>query len=421
MSIARDIAYGVAGLASSPVWGFRLLRTGKWRTDWPGRFGRTPAPAGARAGKTLLIHAVSVGEVNATSQLVQQLRRARPEMEIVVATTTNTGFDRATELYAEQHVVRRYPFDFSFAVNRFLDTVRPDLVALMELEVWPNFVEACTRRRIPVCVINGRLSERSFRRYRWIKPWIRSSFAQLTAAAVQTAEIAERFRQMGVPERRVRVLDTMKWDTAQVDEQVDGADDLAADMGIDRGRPLIVAGSTAPGEDKLLIDTCPTEAQLLIAPRKPEWFEAVMQHAPGAVRRTRPDPSPDPRRRIFLLDTIGELRKAYALADVVVVGRSFLGLYGSDMMEPIALGKPTIIGPHHSDFAQIMAALRERDGVIVTTEPGRVAEQLLQDRDRAAALAKRGREVILAHQGSTRKHADLLVDLLNGALAAPAN
>ncbi len=415
MGLGRDIVYGAAAAGSAPVWGFQLLRTGKWRTDWSGRFGRSPMKQDPHtARKTLLIHAVSVGEVNATRRLIELLGHAQPSLRIVLATTTNTGFARARQVYGGSHEVVRYPFDFSFAVNRFLNTVRPDLVALMELEIWPNFVEACAHRGIPVCTINGRLTHRSFRRYRWVRPWVRRSFAQLAATAVQTPEIAERFQAMGVPRERVHVLDTMKWDTAQVTDHVEGADTLAAEMGIDRNRALIVAGSTAPGEDKLLIDTCPSQAQLLIAPRKPEWFDQVIRYAPQAIRRSDPKPLRQPsERRIFLLDTIGELRKAYALADVVVVGRSFGRLYGSDMTEPIALNKPTIIGPQYSDFAQVMAALLKHDGIMVTSEPGRVAGQLLQDRERAAALAKRGREVILAHQGSAQKHADLLMKLLH--------
>jgi 3-deoxy-D-manno-octulosonic-acid transferase len=178
---------------------------------------------------------------------------------------------------------------------------------------------------------------------------------------------------------------------------------------------LIVAGSTAPGEDKLLIDTCPPEAQLLLVPRKPEWFAGVAALSPGIVRRTEhPDGQSRPLdgQRLFLLDTIGELRKAYALADVVIVGRSFLGLYGSDMMEPIALGKPTIIGPHHADFADIMGALIAGEGIIVSAEPGKVAAELLADPTRARALAERGRRVILSRQGATERHAELLLRLM---------
>jgi 3-deoxy-D-manno-octulosonic-acid transferase len=216
-------------------------------------------------------------------------------------------------------------------------------------------------------------------------------------------------------------------------------------LGLDLRRPIIVAGSTGPGEEQLLIDTCPPEAQLVIAPRKPERFEEVARLAPGMVRRTqRPDQDagvqrPDsgaPRHmpnakcqvpnanregqapaepQLFLLDTLGELRKAYALADVVIVGRSFLGLYGSDLMEPAALGKPVIIGPHHDDFADTVQAMTQADAVIITGEPGKAAAQLLADRKRAAQLGDNARKCIEARQGSTARHAAMLRKLLEDA------
>ncbi|MEM7627016.1 MAG: glycosyltransferase N-terminal domain-containing protein [Planctomycetota bacterium] len=413
MGLGRDILYAGGLLITSPVWGLSLLRTGKWRTDWAGRFGRAAqreSPDEKR--KTLLIHGVSVGEVGLIRNLVAELEQA-PGLDLVITTTTNTGFARATALYADRHRVVRFPLDFTAAVRRFLDAVQPDAVALVELELWPNFMDACTARGVPVAVINGRLSARSFRRYRKVKRWVGSSFAKLAAAAVQNDDYAERFADMGVPRDKVHVLDTMKWDTAIVEDRVDGADQLAMELGIDRDRPLIVAGSTAPGEEKMLIETCPRDAQLLIAPRKPEWFDAVMKVAPDAVRRTVGRPAAD-GQRVFLLDTIGELRAAYSLADVCVVGRSFTGeLYGSDMMEPIALGKPTVIGPYYADFADTMKALRDAGAIVVTEEPGDAAAELLNNPAVAGELAAAGRAVILSRQGATRRHAALLLELLD--------
>lgn len=420
MGIGRDILYGVGAAATAPLWGAGLLRTGKWRTDWAGKLGKTEKQKNKKAGnKTLLIHAVSVGEINLIRNLVAELETVAG-LDLVIATTTNTGFARATSLYGERHRVVRFPLDFSFAVNRFLDAIRPDAVALVELEVWPNFMDAATARGIPVAVINGRLTARSFRGYRRFRRLITSAFSQLSVAAVQTDDYAERFIALGTPAERVKVFDTMKWDTAEVRDTVDGAEQLAAEMGIDRSRPLVVAGSTAPGEDKLLIENCPSDAQLLIAPRKPEWFDDVMKHAPDAVRRTAPlqasplAPQASPLKpQVFLLDTIGELRAAYSLADVCIVGRSFTGeLYGSDMIEPIALGKPTVIGPHFSDFADTMKALADAGGIVVTDDPGGAVTELLHNKTLAAELAAAGRQVILSRQGATKRHAAMLIELM---------
>lgn len=424
MGLLTDVVLGAAAVATSPWWGLRMLRAGKHHTDWAGRLGKCDiAPPDGRP--TLLLHAVSVGEVNAIRLLVDTLatrtRESDPDgrgWRILIAATTDTGFARARQLFEPEHTVVRYPFDFSFAVRRFLDAARPDLVATVELEVWPNFTAGCVKRSIPLCVVNGRLSKRSYRGYKRLAPLVRPMFRQIARVAAQSQAIADRFEGVGVPRQRITVTDTMKWDTAQIADHVDSSSTLANALGIDRSRPLIVAGSTGPGEEKLLIETCPPHAQLLLVPRKPERFDEVAQlaaqHGPLVRRSTQPDGShrPTDDQRLFLLDTMGELRKAYALADVVIVGRSFLGLYGSDMMEPIALGKPTIIGPHHSDFADIMDALIDAEGILVTDQPGPTAANLLSHPDRARQLAHQGRQVIQARQGATQRTAQLLIEMM---------
>lgn len=420
MSLGYDLAYTAAAAATCPIWGPRLLRTGKWRTDWRARLARLPVGASAAAaGPTLLIHAVSVGEANAIRLLLPAVARRVPGIRIVVSATTDTGIARARHLYAAEHEVVRFPFDWSGCVRRFLDAVRPDVVALVENEVWPNFMGRCARRGIDVCVINGRLTERSFRRYRLVAPAARRMYGLLQAAAVQTEAYARRFRTLGVSAERVHVFDTMKWDTAEIADHVDGAAGLAATLGIDRSRPLVVAGSTGPGEEQLLLASCPPRAQLLLAPRKPERFDAVARLAPDAMRRTHcPDGAarPPDGRRHFLLDTIGELRKAYALADVVAVGRSFVPDHGgSDPIEPIALGKPTIIGPHHTNFLDTVTALRDGGGILVSDQPGPAIADLLARPDQAAELARRGRQVIAGHQGATERHACLLAERVTEA------
>jgi len=419
MSFFRDVLYAAGAVISSPVWGWRLWRTGKWRSDWAGRFGHAELPVAGPGVKTVLIHAVSVGEVNAIRQLVQRLDEQGGEpLRILISTTTNTGTERARALFEPKHTVVRYPLDFTRAVGRFLDAVKPDAVALVELEVWPTFVEQCDRRQIPVAVVNGRLSARSFSRYKWIRPLVRSAFGRLRRAAVQDEDYAERFIAMGTPADRVKVTGTMKWDTAVIADEVDGADELAALLGIDRSRPLIVCGSSGPGEEKLFVETLgDLNAQLLIAPRKPERFDEASMAMGEHVRRSRCDEGTtrEPGRfDRFLLDTIGELRKAYALADVAVIGRSFCPLYGSDMTEPIALGKATVIGPNVDDFRDMMAKLLAGDGILQVADAAALksAVQRLLDADTARDLAERGRSVIRQQQGATDKHARLILDLI---------
>ena len=415
MSAVVDAAYLAGLLAASPVIGWRMARTGKHRSDWPARLGRGSALARPGPQGRLLVHAVSVGEVNAARGLVERLAA---HGDVVLSVTTDTGFARATQLFGQRLPVVRYPLDAGFAVERFLDRVQPTLVALVELELWPNFMRSCARRGVPVGVVNGRLSARSFSRYRLARPLLSGMFRQLAFACVQTDAYADRFRAMGVPDDRVQVTGTMKWDTAQVAEEVPGADSLAAELGIDRSRPLVVAGSTAPGECALLHAAVPQGVQLLCAPRKPEWFDASAAEMPGCVRRTLGDRREGADR--FLLDTIGELRKAYALATAVVVGRSFGDLHGSDMMEPVALGKATLIGPRYGDFADTAEKLAAAGGLRVTSRLDLVRDlaQVLADAELRAGMAAAGRAVIAREQGATDRHERVLRRfLVHGASA----
>ena len=415
----RDAAYLAAVTATSPVWAWRMKRTGKLNTDWRGRFGQGDALPRAR-GRRILVHAVSVGEVNAIRTLVDRLSSDRTAPEVVVCATTDTGFARAREVFAPKHHVVRYPFDASWMVRALLDRVRPDLVALCELEVWPNFVDECRARGIPVVVVNGRLSARSFRRYALARAIVAPTFRKLRAALVQQQEYAARFFALGVPAGRVFVTGTMKWDTANVADQVPGAAELAAELGIDRSRPLLVAGSTAPEEHALLRDAVPPGTQLLCAPRKPEWFDAAAGDLPGCARRSRREQGSGSGR--FLLDTIGELRKAYALADVVVIGRSFGSLHGSDPMEPAALGKPITCGPRMGDFRESFEALRDSGALEVAPDSAaltRVLGALVADPAERARRGAAARATVIAHQGATERTSEALLAML--AEGAPSH
>lgn len=417
MANLLDPIYLLVAGVTAPWW----MR--KARSGWPERFGRIEPVSDAQSPKDqhdeprangrrrrLMLHAVSVGEVSALRHLVPLLV---PHCDVLVTASTDSGLKRAQELYAGTCQVRRYPLDASFAVRRFLDAARPDAVALVELELWPNFISACGARAIPVCVINGRLSERSFKGYRKIRRFLRRTFGALEFAAVQDNAYASRFEAMGVTPHRCLLTGSMKWDAARIEDDVPGADALAAELGIDRSRPLIVAGSTGPGEEELLHRSCPPGVQLLCAPRRPERFDEAARALPGCVRRSRRAPRPGADR--FLLDTIGELRAAYALADVVVVGRSFGALYGSDPIEPIALGKPTVIGPSVSDFQQIVGTLEGAAGLLRATPESLagVLANLIADPDERSRLARCGRDCIRAAQGASERHAALCLSLLD--------
>ncbi len=409
LSVVADAAYLVAAVVAAPLW----LR--KKRSGWSERFGRIdPLPAPAPGRRRLMIHAVSVGEVNLVRALVERLA---PEVDLVIATTTDTGTARAKELYTGAAHLVRYPLDASWSVRRFLDAARPDAVALVELELWPNFSRECARRSVPMAIINGRLSDRSAGRYRMARPLLGGHFAKLSFVAAQDETYARRFVDAGAQADRVKVVGSMKWDSAQTIERVTGAAELAGALGIDRSKPLIVAGSTAPEEHALLRDATPPGVQLLCAPRRPEWFDDAARDLDGCVRRSqRPGNEPgalSPTGR-YLLDTIGELRKAYALADVAVVGRSFGELFGSDPMEPAALGKPVVIGPSVADFRTVVETMRHEDAIIQTTReelPG-VLKRLFEDAGERQARGERALACVRKHQGATERHVAMLLDLL---------
>lgn len=417
---ALDAFYIPAAVLSAPWW------ARKARSDWGQRFGKIqPLPAKQPGVRRVLLHAVSVGEVNTLREQVPMLKDRG--LEVVVSVGTDTGIARARALFGAMVGVWvvRYVLDFSWAVERFLDAVMPDAVALVELEVWPNFLRACAQRRVPACVINGRLSARSFRGYSKVRFALRGTFATLASACVQDDEYQARFRAMGVPEDRVRVTGSMKWDAATLLEpgqELPGAAKLAAELGIDRTKPLIVAGSTAPigdgsCEEALLHAACPAGVQLLCAPRKPEHYQAAWLAMGGAgrcARRSDKSPASHGTTR-FLLDTIGELRHAYALADVVVIGRTFGTLGGSDPIEPIALGKATICGTGFANFQSATRVFSDA-GAIEIVERARLADAitaLLADGARRQGMGQSGVACVRAQQGATARHADEIVRLLH--------
>lgn len=430
-----DLVYlGLAAL-TSPLW------ARKRRKDWGERLGKVEPIIAPADAPRLMLHAVSLGEVNATRPLITRLLSEAADLHIILTTTTDTGTERAHKLYELDKAtgrlhIRRYPLDASWSVRRFLDRTTPDAVLLMELEVWPQFIGLCKRRGVPVGVVNGRLSARSFRNYARARSVLKKMFASLSFAATQTDEYTGRFEHMGAA--LVRTVGSMKWDSAldaldvgQAQLQ-STADDLRSDLGIERGRKLVVAGSTAPGEPELIlraIENHPAEPALLVAPRRPEWFDqAASDLGSGVVRRSDASVG-DPSRGRFVLDTFGELRAAYSLANVVVIGRSFVDLHGSDPMEAAALAKPIIIGPNTDDFSQPVLALMSAGGLVQTDSQGleSALHELLSDDDLRHQRAQAAFDTVQANAGAAdrtvamiREHMPMLFECDNPRNAQPS-
>ncbi|HUV67756.1 MAG TPA: 3-deoxy-D-manno-octulosonic acid transferase, partial [Sedimentisphaerales bacterium] len=358
MRFVLDVLYLLAALAYSPVIIYRAVRHKRYRTGWAQRFGRIRRRNPAE--KCIWLHAVSVGEVNAAKTIVEELVRRFGDFEIVVSTTTDTGFARATSLFGKHHEVFYFPFDFSCVMSRAFKNIRPAICLLMELEVWPNFVSVAQRRNVPVVVVNGRISDKSFSRYNRIRPFARRVFQNVSLVLAQTDEYAERFRAIGTAAENVVVTGSLKYDTAQITDKVEGTDALAAQLDLG-GERLWVAGATGPGEEKIILDVFAQlkqsewfrDLRLAIVPRKPERFDEVARLIEdaglkflryGAIKNSGAKCTE--KVPIILGDTMGDLRKFYCLATVIFVGRSLVPMGGSDMMEAAALGKCTIFGPH---------------------------------------------------------------------------
>lgn len=427
-----DIAYYAGVAATWPLWATRRKSREKVRDAFATRQGKLPRPRRGN-GAAVLVHAVSVGELNAARAMIDAMLARREGLHVVVTTTTAAGDALARERYAgrDDVTVTRFPLDLTPAIGRLLDAARPALVVLMELEVWPNFMRHCARRKIPVAVANGRVTEPSARKYRLLGPLGRTMFARLAACVAQDEVYAERFAAMGVPRDRLRVAGTMKFDAATVGDTVPGADELARDVGLEEAGETIVAGSTGPGEEAIVLDAyrslLPSRPglRLAIIPRKPERFDEVAQLIESAgfacVRRSVKSEIGNRKSEmpVVLGDTMGELRKFYALARVVFVGRTLVDLgakqHGSDMIEPCALGKPTIVGPFTGNFEEPMRAFRGAGAIVEVADGAALCAQLdrlLTDRDAATAMGRKARQIVVAGKGALERHLDVLMPLL---------
>jgi len=428
MKFALDLLYLSALAAISPLVFYRMIRHNRYRAGWSDRFGKISRRNPRK--KCIWIHAVSVGEVNATRTVVRELRDRFGDFEIVISTTTDTGFARAADVFGDDLAVFYFPLDFSWTVKRAFENIRPSLCLLMELEVWPNFVRIAERLNVPVAVINGRISDRSFSRYRMVKPFVEKMFGRLSLVLAQTDEYANRFTELGAVDDKVIVTGSLKYDTAEVTDNVEGADALAVQLNIGN-ETLWVAGGTGNNEEKMLVDVyrkllqCDgfDEVRLAIVPRKPERFdevaEIIKQAGFDVIRYSRfKGTTPAARtdsRTIILGDTMGDLRKFYSLATIVFVGRSLVPMGGSDMIESAALGKCTVFGPYTSNFTQTVDALLAGEGAIEVQNEDELLRSLqkcLSQPDFAHTIAQNGREIIKNNQGATAKSVDRIAELL---------
>lgn len=397
----------------------RGIRYGGFHQRWPERFGTFPDPD---FSDSLWIHAVSMGEVNAAEPLINALRKRYPASPVVVTTVTPTGSERVRQLFGDSVFHVYLPYDLPFAVRRFLSHIRPRLAVIVETEIWPNLYFTCGRRGIPLMIVNARLSERSMRGYRAMRGVVRSALRCVQAIAAQSDSDAARYLELGADPAIITVSGNLKFDMPVPGAAVDGGRRMREQWG--RMRPVWMAASTHEGEEMPVLEAHLAvlqrlpDALLLLAPRHPERFRQVehsVRELGFSVGTRSAHRVPAPAHQVFVIDAMGELMPFFAAADLAFVGGSLVPIGGHNVLEPAALSRPVLVGPHTFNFEQITLALLRGGGgqrVPKAEALGPQVLQLLRDPDLRAAMGRRACEVFESERGAVDRVMELVEALL---------
>ncbi|MBI5419409.1 MAG: 3-deoxy-D-manno-octulosonic acid transferase [Deltaproteobacteria bacterium] len=418
-----NLALSGALLVAGPVWIPWTLLSRRRRRNFLDRLGigltRVPSPSGK--GR-IWIHAVSVGETLSAAPLVRRLRSRLPDAEILLSTVTLTGQETAEKVLGAETDARFYfPFDLPGIVRNFLARVRPDLVVVLETEIWPNFLAECAANGIPAVIVNGRISERSFRGYGRLRVLFSRVLRCLAAITTQTAEDARRFRCLGADPAKVTVTGNMKFDVAPPPEDMSPLHALLL-REKRNGASWFVAGSTHEGEEAAVLRAFRKgrevngSIKLLLAPRHPERFAPVedlcVREGFEVTRKTRLFDEPGAEvPSVVLLDTVGELLSAYAAADIAFVGGSLAAKGGHNILEPALYGVPTLIGPHMENFQEIAEIFGDAGAVGRVRDGAELSERVAQwaaDPAREEEMGRRARELLAAFRGATERNAGIV-------------
>jgi 3-deoxy-D-manno-octulosonic-acid transferase len=428
MYIAYTLVILAFALIASPWFAYQALRHRKYVGSVAQRLGRLPVSFNMDAEPSIWIHAVSVGEVLAARALTADLKARYPGFRLFLSTTTMAGQELARRGVPAADAVFYFPFDLGPVVRRTLDLVRPRLFLMMETEIWPNLLRECRRRGVRTAVVNGRLSNRSYPRYRLAAPFFRRVLADVDAFCVQSEEHARRFAAIGAAPDRVVVTGSLKFDSLEppsTGPQGRARDRVLRYFRVGPGRPVVVAGSTMKGEEPAVLrayrrlKAAQPSAMLILAPRHRERFADVerlcREEGFRTVLRSTLPIDAEPRADIVLLDTIGELATVYQLATVAFVGGSLVPTGGHNILEPAAYGRPVVFGPHMANFAEIAAAFVAHQAGVQVRDEGeleRTLVELVTDPVRQARLGAAARALIEANRGAKARTLDALEALL---------
>lgn len=411
-----DALFALACVLALAPWLVRALRDPRQGPWARARLGRLPGPP--PPGRPIWVHAVSVGEVKAAGPLLAELAARRPEVPLVLSTTTITGHETARRLYPELYLFHA-PLDLSVVVRRVLRRVDPRLIVLMELEVWPAFLRAADEHGVPQVIVNGRVTEGSARGYRRWSWWL-PEFDRLALVAAQDAAHAGRIAGLGVPAQRVHVTGNLKHELVQA-VPAPRVEALARELNLPPGEAVFVAGSTHDGEDEPVLRAWlevggARACRLLLVPRHPERARDIERLAARLGVRLARRSSLAPKgstAEALLVDTVGELETLFGLADVVFLGGSLVEVGGHNVLEPAAAGRVQLVGPHLANCRAEARLLQEAGGLQVVADGAELARalgELLADPARRRALGGAARRALGALRGAARTDVDLLVE-----------
>ena len=427
MLILYNILLWIAALLLVPWYAIKMMRTGKYRRGFGQRLGLLPPAilAGLTGHPRLWFHAVSVGEVTVAAPIIAVLRKRLPGAAIILSTTTDTGQEMARRIIPGADALIYYPLDLLGAVHRAIDAIRPDVFVLTETELWPNFIRYCRARGVHVLMANGRLSPRSFRRYRLSRFFWKGILADLGGIGTISELDAERFRSLGAPAARLKICGNAKYDSLAAQTSAALLAAMQSRLHIEADAPVLVAGSTHEGEEAIilgvygkLLQSYP-DGKLIVIPRHVERASSVVAQVRDAGFHDIITMSeiiggrPRQDERVIVVDVIGELFKVYGLATVVFCGGSLVAKGGQNIMEAAAWGKVVLYGPFMDDFREERMLL-ENAGAGITVHDGDelldAILKLMADRTAMIQRGEAGRRLVAANSGAADRYADMIIN-----------
>jgi 3-deoxy-D-manno-octulosonic-acid transferase len=430
MPVVIDSFYLSAAALGAPFIAAKLLTSERFRSGLTQKLGWLPERKGT--SPCFWIHAASVGEMLTSRPLVQALGETFPDWETILSTNTNTGLSVARRHFGDK-LSFYFPFDLSWLDRKALTLLRPTCILLIELEIWPNFIVTAHERRIPVVVMNGRISQRSVKTFKTIMR-ISGAFREALDSrenlyCARSQADASRFLELGIDEERVLVTGNMKYDSLPVEIPGEEKERLRQLFSLRPGDLVLVGGSTHPGEEEILLRVFKTlkpglpSLRLILVPRHIERVSEIEKvvHTLGLpyVRRSRLEGqgAPQGREDVIIVDTVGELQHIYSLAHCVFVGKSLRGVGGQNVMEPAGLARPVVFGPHVENFAEEAQLLLEAGGARRVDDEGELlgaVREILTKGQQAEVMGQRAQEVVLKHRGATLRSIEVLERLLKG-------